>query len=97
MEVFVNVIRQDNHVLVAACDAELLGKTLKFGKVDFKIQEEFYRGNLMDVDRAIDLVKTGTIVNLVGTNIVSLALEAGIIHPQAIIDISGVPHTHIMR
>jgi hypothetical protein len=97
LDVFVNVIRQGSHVLVAACDAELLGKTLKFGKVDFEIREEFYRGSLMDVDGAIDLVKTGTIANLIGTTVVSCALEAGIVHPQAVIDISGVPHAQILR
>lgn len=97
MDVFVNVIRQGSHVLVAACDADLLGKTLKFGEVDFTIREEFYRGSLMDVDGAIDIVKTSTIANLVGAVVVRCALEAGIVHPQAVLDISGVPHAHVMR
>jgi hypothetical protein len=97
LDVFVNVIRQGSHVLVAACDAELLGRTLKFGEVDFTIREEFYRGSLMDVDGAIDIVKTGTVANLVGATVVGSALEAGIVHPKAVLDISGVPHAHVMR
>jgi hypothetical protein len=33
-----------NHVLLAICDVEILGKTLREGKIVFKVSEEFYKG-----------------------------------------------------
>jgi hypothetical protein len=37
------------------------------------------------------------IVNMVGRNIVEKARERGLIHPDAVLDISGVPHAQIVR
>jgi hypothetical protein len=46
------------NILVAACDADLLGKTLKYGKVNFEIRRDFYGGELVQVEDAVDLIKT---------------------------------------
>jgi hypothetical protein len=97
MDVSVNVIRQGKHVLVAACDLNLLGRTLKFGNVDFKIHQDFYGGSVVSVDEAVNLMKQGSTVNMVGPTIVRRAVKEGLIHPQAILKISGVPHAQIVR
>ena len=97
MNISINVIKQGRNVLVAACDADLLGKTLKYGKINFEIRRDFYSGILVQVEEAVDLIKTGTIVNLVGHVIVERAVKEKLIHPQAILDISGVPHAQIVK
>ncbi|MFH0896430.1 MAG: DUF424 family protein [Candidatus Bathyarchaeota archaeon] len=97
MEVSINIIKQGKHVLVAACDLDLLGKTLKFGKIDFEIRSNFYGGSVVNVEEAVNLMKHGTSVNLVGSVIVKRAIEAGLIHPQAVLKISGIPHAQIIK
>jgi len=97
MKISVNVIKQGETVLVAACDADLLGKTLKYGQVNFEIRKDFYGGKLVQVEDAVELIKTATIVNLVGPVIVGMAVKEKLIHPQAILDISGVPHAQIIK
>lgn len=84
-------------MLLATCDAELLGKILKEGKIVFKVREEFYKGSKVSVDEAIDLMKQSTIVNMVGQNIVDKAIERGLVHPEAVLKISGVPHAQIVK
>ena len=84
-------------VLLATCDAKLLGKILKEGKIVFKVREEFYKGSKVSVDEAIDLMKQSTIVNMVGQNIVEKAIERGLVHPEAVLKISGVPHAQIVK
>jgi len=84
-------------VLLAACDAELLGKTLKEGKIVFHINEKFYKGVKTTVEEAIELMKQCTIVNLVGKKIVGKAIEVGFVHPEAVLFIEGVPHAQIIR
>ena len=70
MEVYVKIRRWGRQVLLAACDAEILGKTLKDSNITFEVSEKFYKGYKTSVDEAIDLIEESTIVNLVGTNIV---------------------------
>jgi len=84
-------------VLLATCDAELLGKILREGKIVFEVREEFYKGSKVSVDEAIDLMKQSTIVNMIGQNIVEKAIERGLVHPEAVLRISGVPHAQIMK
>ena len=37
------------------------------------------------------------ILNLVGKTVVDAAIEKGIVHPEAVIVISGIPHVQVMR
>jgi len=97
LEAYVNVRRMGRRVLLAVCDAELLGKVLKDGKIFFEVRRDFYDGQKMSVEEAIDLMEQCTIVNMVGRNVVEKAMERGLIHPDAILDISGVPHAQIVK
>jgi len=84
-------------VLLATCDAELLGKRFKEGEIVFEIREDFYKGPKVSVEEAIALIQQSTIVNMVGKNIVKKAIEKGLIHPEAVLKISGIPHAQIVR
>lgn len=92
-----NVRKWGRCVLLATCDAELLGKILREGKIVFEVREEFYKGSRVSVEEAIDLMKQSTIVNMIGQNIVEKAIERGLVHPEAVLRISGVPHAQIVK
>ena len=95
--VYANVQKRGQYVVLAICDAELLGQVLCEGKIVFKVSEAFYKGSKMSVEEAITLVETSTIVNMVGRQIVKKAIEKGLIHPEAVLNISGVPHAQIVK
>jgi hypothetical protein len=95
--VSVKVVKQGKDTLVAACDAELLGKTLKFGKIDFPVRREFYEGQILTPEETMQEIRNGTTVNLLGEKIVGQALKAGLIHPEAVLYVSGIPHALIVR
>lgn len=86
-----------NHVLLAICDTELLGKTLHQGKITFKITEQFYKGEEVEIDHAINMIEKSTIVNMIGENVVNKAIEKGYVHPEAVIRIEGIPHAQIVK
>lgn len=92
-----NVRRWGQHTLLATCDTELLGKILREGRIVFEVREEFYKGLKVSVDEAIDLMRQSTIVNMVGQRIVERAIEEGLVHPEAVLKISGVPHAQIVK
>jgi hypothetical protein len=97
LDVHVNLRRWGKCVLLALCDADLLGKTLKQGKIVFHIREDFYSGSLVSLEEAMDLVRQSTIVNMVGPRIVETAMEKGLVHPDAVLEIDGVPHAQIVK
>jgi len=97
LEVYAKLTKCGEHVLLAACDEELLGEVLREGKIVFKIGEEFYKGPKMSVVEAIELMKVSTIVNMVGNNIVKKAIEHGLVHPEAVLEICGIPHAQIVK
>ncbi len=75
----------------------MLGKTLKQGKIVFHIREEFYKGSLVSLEEAVELIEQSTIVNMVGRKIVKKAEERGLVHPEAVLKIEGIPHAQIVK
>jgi hypothetical protein len=92
-----NLRKIGNNVLLAMCDAEILGRTLHEGKIVFKVKEEFYKGAKVSIEEAVAMIENSTIVNMVGKNVVKKAVEKGYVHPEAVLDIEGVPHAQILR
>jgi hypothetical protein len=97
LEVFLNLKKIGQNVMLAVCDCELLGKTLKEGKIVFRIKNEFYNGRKATVEEAVDLIGNSTIVNLVGKCCVEKAIAEGYVRPEAVIEIEGIPHAQIIK
>lgn len=97
MEAYIKLRKIGGNVLLAVCDAEILGRTLREGKIVFCIKEEFYKGAKVTIEEAITMIANSTIVNLVGRNIVRKAIERGYVHPEAVLNIEGVPHAQILK
>ena len=92
-----NIKKTGNRVLLAVCDAEIIGRTLRKGKVVFHVKEEFYKGTKTSIGDAIALIENSSIVNLIGKNIVQKAIEKGYVHPEAVLSIEGIPHAQIVK
>lgn len=94
---YINLRKIGNNVLLAICDTELLGKTLREGKIIFHVKEEFYKGAEVNIEEAVDMIANSTIVNMVGKCVVKKAIEKGYVHPEAVLEIEGVPHAQIVK
>jgi len=99
MFVSIKITKRENDILVAICDYELLNKTFKEGIKKITISSKFYGDNKTHIDdtECINSLKTATMTNLVGKNIIKKAVELNIIHKNAIIWIGGVPHAQSIR
>jgi hypothetical protein len=95
--VYIRVRKTHDHILVAVCDEPLLGKTLVDGDFEFDVNEDFYGGQLVDVETYLEHLKDATIVNMIGQISVEAAINAGIVHQQAILYINGHPHAQWMK
>ena len=85
------------NVLLAICDCEVLGRTLREGKIVFHVKDEFYNGGKVSVEEALGMIENSTIVNMVGRNCVERAIEKGYVHPEAVLRIEGIPHAQIIK
>jgi hypothetical protein len=83
-------------LLVAVCDADILGETFTEGDLSLSVTEDFYGGDPADAERvAASLAKCDT-ANLVGETAVSIALEEGFVEEANVLDIDGTPHAQLV-
>lgn len=81
--------------VVAVCDSDLIGKKLDDGKVCLEITERFYKGDKKSDKEVEDILKEADNVNIVGEKSVKVAIKAGVVSKDEVIEINGVPHAMI--
>jgi hypothetical protein len=97
VDVYVNLKKVGRNVLLAICDSELLGRTLREGKIVFHVKDEFYNGGKVTVEEAVGMIDNSNIVNMVGKCCVETAIAKGYVHPEAVLNIEGIPHAQIVK
>ena len=93
----VKIYRKGNDLLIGACDEDLIGKTLEEGKYFFEVRKEFYDGERVTPEVLKKFLEDATIANLVGEKTIKSAIEIGLIDPDCIIKIKGVPHAQMVQ
>jgi hypothetical protein len=94
---YLKVHTRGDRVVIAACDRDILGMKLTKGNVCVEITESFYKGDIVSETRIIEVLKDASNANLFGKKVVSCAVRCGIVDPDAVIIINGVPHAQIYR
>jgi hypothetical protein len=97
VQVYMRVSETHEHYVVALCDKSLLGKTLKEGDLNFTVSKEFYGGDLVDLKLCLKHLERATIANMVGKRTVEAAMNAGLVHEQAVLYIEGHPHAQWVK
>lgn len=87
--------RQGREVLVAVSDAELVGRRFQEGKMKLDVSEAFYGDEGADAPEVLRQLAVCTIANLVGVEVVTLAIQHGLVDPENVLDIAGVPHAQL--
>lgn len=86
--------------VVAVCDSDLVGKTLEEGIFQLKIKENFFKGEEIDKEKAIeifqDFKKEDATFYIVGEESTKTALKAGIISKDGIGTIQNVPFALVL-
>jgi hypothetical protein len=95
--VYLKVYRTEKGKMVACCDEDLMGRTFREGKLRLSLETGFYGNSLLGLGEAMILLEQADILNLVGRNVIDAAIHNGIVHPQAVISIAGIPHVQVMR
>jgi uncharacterized protein len=84
--------------VVAACDAELVGRDLPVGDAGrtVKISAQFYGERRVSREELLWALQRATIANLLGARVLRLAEEGGYVTPGGTGTLGGVPHAEII-
>jgi hypothetical protein len=87
MKVYCKKHRQQEYEVIAVCDEDILGKSL--GKQ--RISEFFYKGELIEIPEALNLLKNAKNFNIAGKTIVNACIKNDIINEQGILTFENIP------
>lgn len=94
--IYFKIHEQHGEKLVAACDREIMGKTVSQGVIEFKIDKKFYGEKLINVEDFIALLNDATSANLMGNIVVDAAIENGLVDENCVLEIAGIKHAQIV-
>jgi len=94
---YLKIHRTEEHILVAVCDKEILGKKISDGELEVEISERFYKGKIAARKEVLEALESATVANLFGEKAVACALESGFIDGQNVLRINGIPHAQIYK
>ena len=91
MQYSVRISDYQQNKMVNMCDAELIGKNIVDGDLKIYISENYYGKHIVNKDEAVSLLKSASIMNLVGKETISLAIDLGIGSESGVKIISDIP------
>jgi|TARA_B100001105_G_scaffold23086_1_gene16357 hypothetical protein len=91
MQYSVRIFDYQKKTMLNMCDAELIGKDVVDGELKIHINENYYGKQIVDKAEAISLLSSASMLNLVGKETISLAINLGIGSESGVKIISDVP------
>ena len=85
----------DNSLMLAICDKNLIGKKIKEGKINLDLNSEFYKGEPLNKKELEKIVKKARIINAVGEKSVAFLQEKKLI--KKISFIKKIPYAQLSR
>ncbi len=86
-------------LLVSVCDHECLGETYVDEPVSLEVTEEFYGGKEAaeaDSKAVVDGLQRADVANIVGEKAVSVAIEAGLVDEDRVLEVDGTLHAQLL-
>ncbi len=91
MKVYLKIHRRSDIDTVACCDEDLLNQVFTEGELRIDINSNFYGGDLLTIEQAIEIIKQASYFNIVGENITSKAIALQLLPKEGIRKINNIP------
>ncbi len=86
-------------LLVSVCDSDCLGETYVDEPVSLEVTEEFYGGTEAteaDASTVVEGLKRADVANIVGEQAVGVAVEAGLVDEDRVLEVDGTLHAQLL-
>jgi uncharacterized protein len=90
-------IKYQETQIINICDLNILGTEINQGDFTIKISKEYYYDEEITNDDAIKLLKSSSIINIVGKDIVDLALSLNLAKKNTVKIIENIPFLMIFK
>ena len=97
MQFFVRTTEYQNNSMLNICDMELLGKKISNEKIDININKNYYGERIVETNEAKELLQTSSIINMVGSETISLSISMGIGTQKGVREIDGIPFLIVFK
>lgn len=93
---YAKIHKHETDTILAACDEHLVGMTFRDDGAKLDVSEIFYKGESVGRDALVERMKSVSIMNLVGDEVVAIAIEEGYASEDNVIVIDGVKHVQVV-
>ncbi len=90
-------IKYQETQIINICDLNILGKEISQGDFTINISREYYYSEEITNEDAVNLLKSSSIINLVGKDIVDLAVGLNLAKKASVKTIENIPFLMIFR
>ena len=91
MKVYIKIHRRNGIETIACCDELLINQIFKEGNLKIEINSQFFGDKLLEIEEAIELLKSASNFNIVGENITQQAITQKILPKEGVRKINGIP------
>ena len=87
-------------LLVSVCDPDCVGETFAHDRGELEVREEFYGGETAEeaeAERVVASLRRAVTANLVGEESVAVAVEAGLVDEDRVLELDGTRHAQLVR
>ena len=91
MKVYIKIHIRDDCETIACCDEELLNQVFREGNLKIEISSQFFGGELVKLEDAIEILKHASFFNIVGEKIIGQAINCQLLPKEGVRFINGVP------
>ena len=90
-------IKYQETKMINICDLNLIGKEINQGDFNISISKDYFYSEEITKEDAIKVLKSSSIINLVGKDIVDLALSLNLAKKNSVKIIENVPFLMIFK
>ena len=91
MKVYLKIHRRNDIETVACCDEDLLNRVFTEGDLRIEINSNFYGGDLLTMEQAMEILKQSSYFNIVGENITNKAIALQLLPKEGVRKINNIP------
>ncbi len=91
MKVYLKIHRRNDIETVACCDETLLNHIFTEGNLRIEINSNFFGGDLLSIDQALEILKEASYFNIVGENIIKKAIDLQLFPKDGVKKINNIP------
>ncbi len=91
MKVYLKIHRHSDMETIACCDEALLNKIFIEGNLRIEVGSTFFGGDLLAIEKAIEILSEASYFNIIGENIINIAIAQKLLPKEGVRKINNIP------